>query len=487
MVLSLPSLLLLVFPVGVGAIWLLPRAGWARWVALATAATGLLLSLAILFAFDPARADFQMLERMAWMPSLGVHYLVGLDGISVLFLPIGSLLLVGAVVASWDRVLAAPQLYYSLLLLQAATLLGVFCALDVVLFVAFMSLAILPAYLLLSHCGVGPNAKRVARKYAQLMLAGMLPVLLGLLALVAGHATATGGLAFDLPSLMQGAVPQPLAWAAFLLLLFGFGLRAPIFPLHAWLPALAMEGPTAVLGLSVGLNVGIYGLLRFAVPLAPQVAQELHGLLAGLGVAAVLYGALLALAQSNLRAMLAYVGLAQTGLVLLGIAAFNLQGTQGAVLHLLGLAPTLGGLFLVADFLHKRMGTTELAGLGGLQSTMPRLAGLFLLFALAAIALPVTVGFPAVLLVLVSAIQTHTGAALLALVGLVPLAAGLLLAYRAIFLGRAATPSAGTDLHPRELAMLIALALLILAAGLFPSLVLDLIRPAVELWVARLG
>jgi NADH-quinone oxidoreductase subunit M len=249
-----------------------------------------------------------------------------------------------------------------------------------------------------------------------------------------------------------------------------------------------MEGPAAVTALLTGLKLGAYGLIRFAVPLAPEAATELHWLLAGLGVAGLLFGAVAALAQTNLRRMLAYSSLSHVGLVLLGIASFNLQGVQGAVLQLLTFSLAAGGAFLVAGFLHHRVGSTDVLRLGGAARSAPLLASFFLLFGLAGMGMPVTSGFPAELLILVSAMATHTGAAIAALAGGVVGVAYFLGLYRRAFFGPVQHADIATlpDLRPRELAILLAFASVIVGVGLSPGPVLDLIRPSAEAWVARL-
>jgi NADH-quinone oxidoreductase subunit M len=241
--------------------------------------------------------------------------------------------------------------------------------------------------------------------------------------------------------------------------------------------------------LLTSLKLGAYGLIRFTVPLAPDAAQELHWLLAGLGVFGLLFGAVAALAQTNLRSMLAYASLSHVGLVLLGIASFNLQGVQGAVLQLVNFTLVAGGLFLLTAFLQQRLGSTDLLSLGGAARSMPLLASFFLFFGLASIGMPGTSGFPAELLILVSAIQTHTGAGLAALFAMVIGAAYFLNIYRRAFLGPVLNQvvAAAADLRPRELALLLVFAALILGFGLFPAPLLEIIRPAAAAWVARLG
>jgi NADH-quinone oxidoreductase subunit M len=274
----------------------------------------------------------------------------------------------------------------------------------------------------------------------------------------------------------------------FLGMAIAFAVKTPIFPLHTWLPLLSMEGPVAVVALLTGLKLGAYGLIRFAVPLAPEAAQSLHWLLAGLGTFGLIYGAVTAMAQTNLRAMLAYSSLSHVGLVLLGIASFNIQGVQGAVLQLLNFTLAAGGLFLMTAFVQQRIGSTDVLSLGGAARSMPLLASFFLFFGLASMGIPGTSGFPAELLILVSALKTHTGAGLAALFAMVLGAAYFLNLFRRAFLGPVTRADVATaiDLRPRELALVVVFALVVLGVGLYPAPLLEIIRPAAEAWVQRI-
>jgi NADH-quinone oxidoreductase subunit M len=483
------SLLFLTLPAGALLAWLLPRPGWARGIALATALIDLVVVLAAVFLFDPQQSGFQLVEKYDWIPDLNVHYMVGVDGISILFLPAAVLLFIGVIVASWNSVHTLPRLYYSLLMLLETATLGVFCALDTVLFFLFWEFTLVPLYFLVSLWGVGANRRHAAMKYTLVMLAGGIPLLFGILILAFGAAAAGGPLVFDLPTLLATPLPANTQYLVFLLLLIGFGVKVPLFPLHTWLPLIAMEGPAAVAALLTGMKLGAFGLIRFAIPLAPTAAQDLHWLLAGLGVVAILYGALAALAQTNLRRMLAYASLSHVGLVLLGLASFNMQGLQGAVLQLLNFAIVAGGLFLLTSFLHHRTGSTDIANLGGAARSMPLLASFFLLFGLAGMGLPGTSGFPAELLILMSTFKNHIGAGLAALVGMVLGAAYFLGIYRRVFFGPAVRQVVieAEDLRPREFWLALSFALLIIFFGFFPALLLDLMRPAAEAWLGYLG
>ncbi|MCB1852739.1 MAG: NADH-quinone oxidoreductase subunit M [Gammaproteobacteria bacterium] len=473
-------------------IWVLRNPRAARWVTLTATLLGLLLSAWMLWRFDSSNHGFQFIEQLAWIPTLNISYQVGVDGISILFLPLTQLLFLGVILASWNSVRTMIRFYFTLLLLLQLVTLGIFSALDTILFFLFWELTLLPFYFLISLWGIGPNRRYAAVHYTLFMLAGGVPLLFGLLLLAFNHAEVTGsaipqGLAFSYLELLQTAVPQGAQTLVFLLLLAGFAVKTPLIPLHTWLPVVAQEGPVAITALLTGLKLGAYGLLRFVIPLAPQAALEFHWLLAGLGVVGILYGGMLALRQSNLRRMLAFSSISHVGLVILGIASFNIQGVQGALFQLLNFTIVAGGIFLLAGFLHHRTGSTDLLDLGGVARRMPLLAGFFLLFGFAGIGVPGTSGFPAEFLILVSAINTHTGAGLAALFGLVLGAGYFLSAYRRAFLGpvKSELIADALDLRSRELSLVCLFALLILIFGLWPSLVVNLTRAASEAWMDR--
>lgn len=482
------SLLFLTLPLGAALIWLLPRQESAKYVALTIALLNLAIAIAIMAQFDPGLSGFQLVERAPWIPTLNIQYLVGIDGISLLFLPATILLFIGAILSSWNSVNTLPRLYYSLLLILLTATLGIFCALDTILFFFFWELSLIPIYFLVSLWGVGPNRRHAAVKYLLVMVAGGIPLLFGFILLAFSHATSGGALVFDLPALLATPIPAKLQVAVFLLLLLGFAVKIPVFPLHTWLPLVAMEGPAVVTALLVGIKLGAYGLIRFAIPLAPQAAQQLSWLLLALGTIGMVFGAVAALAQTNLRRMLAYASLSHVGLVVLGIASFDLQGIQGAVLQLLTFTLASGGGFLLINALHLRIGSTDLLSLGGAARSMPLLASFFVLFGFAGMGLPGTSGFPAEMLILLSTFKHHIGAGLAALFTMVLGTAYFLSLYRRTFLGPIHNPvvADAVDLRPRELAIAILFSLFILAAGFYPSAILDVIKPAGEAWAAQI-
>jgi NADH-quinone oxidoreductase subunit M len=485
--------LLLLPLVGAGAIWLFPLT-WARRITLATLLLALLPALAVLLLLESDNPGFQFVEHYPWIPALDAAFRFGVDGLSAAFLPLTIVLFIAVTLASWTQIQHMQRVYFNLLLLFATATLGIFMSIDVLAFFLFWELTLAPLYFLISLWGIGPHRRYAATKYTLFMLAGGIPLLLAIAVLAFNHAEITGaiapdGLTFDYQTLLNTPLPAGLELTVFLFLLVGFAVKTPLFPLHTWLPVVALEGPAPIAALLVGIKLGAYGIIRFAVPLAPNAAQELHWLLAGLGVIGILYGALAALNQTNLRRMLAYSSMSHVGLVVLGIAAYNQQGLQGAVFQLLNFTLIAGGLFLLTGYLHHRLGSTDLIHLGGAAQTMPLLAACFMFLGLASLGMPGTSGFPAELLILISALETHTGAGLAALFGLIIGTGYLLNSYRQSFYGPITDDQVrnSQDLRPRELMTMMLFCLLVLIFGLFPGWVLNFMQATTDSWLLRLN
>ena len=466
----------------------------AKTIALTVAGVELMLTLAAVLLFNAANGDhFQLVEQYAWIPNLNIEFLVGIDGISVLFLPMSALLTLMAIVASWNSVQHLHRFHFALLLALEGVTLGVFSALDLALFFLFWELTLPPIFFLIGLWGIGPKRRYAAIKYTLFMLFGGVPLLFAILLLAINHATAVHGaipqdLSFSLPVLLETPLPDHLQAIVFLLLLLGFAVKAPLIPLHTWLPTAAMEGPTQVTALLTGLKLGIYGLLRFTLPLAPSAAVEYSWALGILGAITLIYGALIALQQTNLRRLLAYASISHVGLVIIGIASLTLQGLQGAIFQLFNFTLVASSLMLVAGFIQHRLGSTELLHLGGLAKVMPRLTAFYFLFALASIGVPGTSGFPAELLLIIGALTAHPSLGITALAGAVLSAAYMLSFTRRAFFGPITQTAVKQiqDLRPRELALLCVPALLILVLGFFPNTLLNVNKVAAETWLSRL-
>ncbi len=483
---SLPLLSLLVFLPLVGAItlWLLPARATRYAVALTMLLT-LAATCVALLAFEPAGERFQLVERTPWVTSLNVQYLLGVDGLSVLFLPSTALLFLGSLVASWNRIEESPRLHFSLLLLLQSATLGIFSALDTVLFFFFWELTVVPLYFLLARWGATSASPQAAARYFLIMLAGGIPLLITFIIL----ATSQSVLTFDLMALLANPLPRSTQSIVFLLCLLGFGVKVPLVPLHTWLPQFSLAAPGSLTALLVGLKLGAFGLIRFAIPLAPQAAQDLHWLLAGLGTLSLLYGAVGILGQSNLRIGLAYASICHVGLAILGLASFTAQGVHGAVSLLLSFSVATGGAFLLLEFLRQRTGSTDINALGGAAKTMPLLASGFLICGLAGVGMPGTSSFPGEFSLILATLQSHTGAGMAALFGLSIAAGAFLALYRKAFFGPVTRPEVAQaqDLRPREWVVLVALVMMIVGIGVYPAPWFDIVRPASEAWAAGLG
>ncbi|MBP6367939.1 MAG: NADH-quinone oxidoreductase subunit M [Nitrosomonas sp.] len=465
----------------------------AKQIAFFTALITFVLTACATLLFDADKSGFQLVERYDWIPLLKIEYLVGVDGISVLFLPMTGLLTIITMLASWSAIPHSSRFHFSLLLALESVSIGVFCALDTVLFFLFWELTLPPFFFLIGLWGIGSQRRSAAMKYTLFMLAGGVTLLLAIIVLATNHAKQIGGqipndLTFSLPVLLNTPLPDNLQTLVFLLLLFGFAVKAPLVPLHTWLPTVSMEGPTHIIAILVGLKLGIYGILRFAMPLAPIAAVEFSWILSVIGAFTLIYGALIALQQTNLRRLLAYASVSHVGLVMVGIASLNIQGFQGAIFQLINFTFVASALMLVAGFIHHRLGSTEAIHLGGLAKVMPKLTFFYFLFTLASIGVPGTSGFPAELLMIVGALSTHSVLGVAALSGAILGAAYMLSFTQRIFLGPVVHISVkqAIDLQPREMILLLIPSLLILGFGFYPDYILNTNQIASEAWLSRL-
>lgn len=466
----------------------------AKHIAFYVAILTLLLSLFTFILFDSSHGEFQLVERYAWIPLLNIEYLVGVDGISILFLPMTALLTVITMLAAWNSVSLLTRFHFALLLALEGVSFGIFCALDTVLFFFFWELTLPPFFFLIGLWGIGSHRRSAAMKYLLYMIAGGVPILLAFILLASNHAyqiaeMIPSGLSFSLPVLLDTPLPYNLQIIVFVLLLLGFAVKAPVVPLHTWMPTVAMEGPTHIVALLVGLKLGVYGILRFAMPLAPAAAVDFSWLLSVVGAVTLIYAALIALQQTNLRRLLAYSSVSHVGLVIVGVASLTVQGLQGAIFQMINFTFIASALMLIAGFIHHRIGSTETIHLGGLASVMPKLTFFYFLFLLASIGLPGTSGFPAELLMIIGALNTHSILGFAALSGAILSAAYMLSYTRKAFLGPVTHNDVKQvlDLKSREIALLFIPGLLVLIFGLFPDNVLNINQAAAEAWLSKLA
>ena len=488
------SLIILLPIVGALIIGLAPKQIPAKKIALVIASLELILTGLAFLLFNPTEgAHFQLIEKHPWIPGLHSEYLIGIDGISVLFLPMTAFLTLNAIIASWNSVQHLQSLHFALLLLLESVTLGVFSALDMLLFFLFWELTLPPLFFLMGLWGIGPKRRHAAMKYTLFMLFGGVPLLFTILLLAMNHVTAVNGvlpddLSFNLLILLETPLANNLQIIVFVLLLLGFAAKSSLVPFHTWLPTATMEGPTQVSALLIGLKLGIYGILRLTLPLAPSAAVEYSWALGILGAITLIYGALIALQQTNLRRLLAYASISHVGLVLIGIASLTLQGLQGALFQLFNFTLISSSLMLIAGFIQQRTGSNEAIHLGGLAKVAPRLTSFYFLFMVASLGLPGTSGFPAELLLILGALTTHHSLGFSALAGTVLSAAYMLSFTRKAFFGSVTQANVNTlqDLRPREMALLCIPALLALALGFSPNSLLKINLMAAEAWLTHL-
>lgn len=440
-------------------------------VALTGAVIELLLACLLAFSFIPGVPTLQFVDRLGPLPLLGISYYLGVDGVNVLFVPVTALLALLVLLYRESGEAKNGREYLMAILALETTMVGIFVSLDLILFWFFFVLELVPSYFLIARWGTGPRRKEAAGHYVAFMLVGSALMLLGIL-LIAMNSRIEGGPTFDFLKLLEVSLPERLQTLIFFLMFFGFAVKAPIFPFHTWMPRVLEEGP--IVGMSVflvGLKAGTYGMMRFLLPLLPEAAREWSWLMVTLGVIGMVYGAVIALVQSNLRRLLAFSSLSHMGVVMIGLFALNYTGFQGALLQMINLGITGAGLYFVAGFLYHRVGPPELSAMGGLAAYAPWLTGTYLMIALAGVGLPGTSGFNGEHLVMMGAFQTHWAMAVATGLGTFLTAAYFLWYFQQAFLGPASPrPSPGfLDLRFRELLIAAAVAVLIFWIGLYTT------------------
>ncbi|MGI8874964.1 MAG: complex I subunit 4 family protein [Egibacteraceae bacterium] len=462
-----------------------------RRCALAGAVAVLGLSLFLVAAFHRGATDFQFGEQVPWVPSIGLSYHLAVDGVSVLFVPLTALLVVLVMLSSWSAVRQAPKAYLMAVLAFETAAIGVFTAVDLILFFVFWELMLIPTYVLIRVWGAGPQRGRAALRYVLSMLLGSAALLVGFVLLGVSYRSAPGSggvLSFDLLALMGSTVPAPTQTVVFFLLAFAFALKAPLFPFHAWLPATLLEGPIGMAVFLAGLKMGVFGFMRFVLPLVPEAFAAWSWLIAVLGVVAVLYGALIALVQPDLRRLIAFASVSHVGLAMLGLSTLNAQGVQGALFLITNLGLVSTAMLLAAGFVHQRVGSTDLAALGGLAQRTPALATFALVASLGAVALPGTSGFPGEFLILLGAFRAHGWPVAIAVMTVILTAAYVLVFFERAFHGRIRSTivEAAADLRAREAVTAGILGVAIVAFGFFPAAVLNYSSASVDDLVRRL-
>ncbi len=438
----------------------------ARFAALWTSLIVLLMSLKLWFGFDVTESGFQFQEHLAWLPDYGVDYRMGVDGISVLFVLLATLLTPLCILASWEAITTRVREYMIAFLVLETMMVGMFSAQDFLVFYMFFEGVLIPMFLII---GIWGGARRVyaSFKFFLYTLAGSILMLLALLAIWYAAGTT------DIAVLMTTQFSAKMQFWLFLAFLASFAVKVPMWPVHTWLPDAHVEAPTAgsVILAGVLLKMGAYGFLRFSLPMLPQASAEFAPLMFSLGVIAVIYTSLVALAQTDMKKLIAYSSVAHMGIVVIGIFTFNAQGIQGALFQMLSHGIVSAALFLCVGVIYDRIHTRDIARYGGLAQRMPAYAVVFMLFTMASIGLPGTAGFVGEFLVLVGAFKVSFWLALLGSMGMILGAGYMLYLYRRVVFGVITKDDlrAILDLSPREVAVFAPLVVLTLWMGIYPS------------------
>ena len=433
--------------------------------------------------FNAGFGEFQFIERHAWIPAFGISYAVGVDGISLLLLVLTGFLTPLALLSSWESVHTHIKAFSIVVLLLESAMIGVFVSLDLFLFYVFWDAMLIPMYFLI---GIWGYDRRVyaAVKFILYTLAGSVLMLLAILALAYLHNGATGAYSFDLLKLYDLQIPPRMQFWGFLAFALAFAIKVPLFPFHTWLPDAHVEAPTAgsVILAGVLLKMGTYGLVRFAFPLFPLAASFFAPYLADVAVIGIIYGALVAMVQPDMKKLVAYSSVSHLGFVVLGIAAMNTQGVQGAVYQMLNHGVSTGGLFLIVGMLSDRRHTRLIAEYGGLKHIMPHLVAIFLIVTLSSIGLPGLNGFVGEFLILLGAFRWDPRLAAFAAVGVILSATYMLWMFQRVNYGPVTHEENATmrDLTPREWTVLVPIVAMTVLMGVLPNIFLRPIEPAVE-------
>jgi len=485
-----PILSVLVFgPVaGALALALVPQASvrLVRGLSLAVTLAVFAVSLGLWQGFVP-RGGFQFEERLAWIPFLGAEYHLGVDGISLLLVLLTALLGPVVVFFSIEHVRVREKAYYATLLFLQAGLTGVFAALDLVLFYIFWEAMLIPMFLLIGIWG-GPRRIYASVKFFLYTLAGSLLMLAAMIAVYLHHGSRTGVYTFDLVRLVQISYPQQLQFWAFLGFFVAFAIKVPLVPFHTWLPDAHVEAPTAgsVVLAGVLLKMGTYGLMRFSLPLFPNASSHFAPFVLTLAVAGIIYGAVLALAQDDLKKLIAYSSISHLGFVVAGIFSFDTRGEAGAVLQMVGHGLITGALFLCVGMIYERTHQRSIPLLGGLAHRLPVYATLLAFFALASLGLPGLAGFVGEFLILVGVFAAAPAFAVGVAVGIVLGAAYLLWMLQRVIFGTLPEKYAGLkDLSALEVLALAPLVVLTVWIGVAPRPFLQVIESAIPALLSR--
>ena len=491
---NFPLLSLIMFTPLLGAVLLLfvnkNSANTIRWIANAFAALGFLVSLPLWFWLDKTTSDWQFVETLEWIPSIGAQYFIGVDGFSSLLILLTTLMGSIAVLSSWTAITERVKEYYIFLLVLQTGMIGAFVALDFLLFFVFWEVMLVPMYFLIGIWG-STNRLYSAIKFFLFTLVGSVIMLLGILAVYFYHHEVTGVYTFDITRFHELNMPFDLQWWIFLAFFLGFAVKVPMFPFHTWLPDAHTDAPTAgsVILAAVLLKMGTYGFIRFSLPILPEATQAAVPWVVGLSIIGIIYGALVAMAQRDWKRLVAYSSVSHMGMVMLGMFALTPVGITGSIVQQLNHGISTGALFLLVGLVYERRHTREISEYGGLSKVMPAYAVVFAVMTMSSIGLPTLNGFIGEILILQGIFVVNKWWAAAAASGIVLGAAYMLWLYQRTMFGTVDNPKNEnlSDLNLREWATFTPLLILAVWIGLYPKPFLDRLDTSVDRVMTRVN
>ncbi|MES2830845.1 MAG: NADH-quinone oxidoreductase subunit M [Pseudomonadota bacterium] len=450
----------------------------ARWISLFGALTSFAVTLPIVAGFDNAAHGMQFVEKHAWIARLNIFYQLGIDGLSLWFIPLTAFITVIVVIAGWEVIQKRVSQYMGAFLILSGLMIGVFCALDGLLFYVFFESTLIPMFIIIGVWG-GANRVYASIKFFLYTFFGSLLMLVAILYLYF-----KAGNSFDILTWQQLPLALDVQIMLFLAFLMAFAVKVPMWPVHTWLPDAHVEAPTggSVVLAAIMLKLGGYGFLRFSLPITPDASHYLSGFMITLSLVAVIYIGLVALVQTDMKKLVAYSSIAHMGFVTLGFFVFNDMAVQGGLMQMISHGFVSGAMFLCIGVLYDRMHSRQIADYGGVVNTMPKFAALFVLFSLANCGLPATSGFVGEFMVILGAIKFNFWIGLLAATALIFGAAYSLWLVKRVIFGAVGNPNVAalTDLNRREFFMLGVLAIAVIAMGLYPAPFTDAMQVSVD-------
>jgi len=455
-----------------------------KWFTLVVSIINFGVSIPLFINFDKSTHLMQFVEKHSWIPSWNANYYLGVDGISILFILLSTLITILCVLISWNSIKNKAKEFFISILIMEGAMIGVFCSLDFFLFYIFWEAMLIPMYLLIGVWG-GPNRIYAAVKFFLYTLVGSVLMLVGIIFLYF-----YSGRTFDILELSAKVYPYNMQLWLFWAFFAAFAVKVPMFPVHTWLPDAHTEAPTAgsVILAAVLIKMGAYGFLRFSLPILPDASKAMTPVMLVLSVIAIIYGGLICLAQTDLKRLIAYSSVSHMGFVTLGIFALNTQGMEGGILQMINHGIVTGALFLSVGAIYDRTHTRQIADYGGVASVMPVFAAAFMVFTLASIGLPATNGFVGEFLIILGGFTASQWSGVLAATGIIIGAGYMLWLYQRVFFMQTNQKVAGLhDIDAREMITLLPMIILIFWIGVYPDAFLGFTHESVRHLIERVN